>query len=417
MIRLDLSEVKKQYAINSADKRKKLRKDIFSNLFGIAKSEHDVQYRSAINGVSFTVSQGESMAIIGKNGAGKSTLLKIIAGNIAADSGSLLIEGKVGGLIELGAGLDKMRTGRENARERATLLNVSDEDLADFIDQIDDFSELGEQFDDPINTYSSGMKARLGFAISVSLPFDIMICDEALSVGDANFSAKCLAKINELKSERIFLFVSHSMPTVQRFCNRAIVLDKGEMVYSGDVSSAVAFYENEILNLAVAKIEKAPHGERGLAVGVPKAKYSFLEPIIINSDKIESWSAQVENGESLDVSWKFSLKNRSPDHVFRLGFPIFSLKGEMMFSCTNENILDGNVDRASGRLLIPQHGLNPGLYQVVMALHEGMEPILRQHIGELKVDSCGNPYFGLYHVEHSWLVDASANKCGVRREN
>lgn len=417
MIKLDVAGVDKQYAINSIDKRKKLKNDIFSSLFGTAKSEQGVHYRSALKGVTFTAIQGESIAIIGKNGAGKSTLLKIIAGNIAADNGSLLIEGKVGGLIELGAGLDAVKTGRENARERATLIGISDDNLDAFIQGIDDFSELGEQFEDPVNTYSSGMKARLGFAISVSLPFDIMICDEALSVGDANFSAKCLAKVNQLKAERIFLFVSHSMATVQRFCDRGIVLDKGEMVYSGDVSSAVAHYENTVLNLAAAKIDKARIGEKDRAATAPKSKYSFLDPIIKNSDKIESWSAHIENSDNLDINWQFTLKNRNPDHQYRLGFPVFSLKSDMMFGCANENILNANASRASGRLRIPRHGLNPGLYQIVMALHEGMEPILRQHIGEIKVDSCGTPYFGLYHVEHAWLVETSSNASGVRGED
>ena len=417
MINLELTGIDKQYAINSFDKRKKLKGDIFSSLFGVANSEQGVHYRTALKGVSFSAIQGESVAIIGKNGAGKSSLLKIIAGNIAADNGSLKIEGKVGGLIELGAGLDQMKTGRENARERATLLAVSEENLADFIELIDDFSELGEQFEDPVNTYSSGMKARLGFAISVSLPFDIMICDEALSVGDANFSAKCLAKVNELKSERIFLFVSHSMATVQRFCDRGIVLDKGEMVYSGDVSSAVAHYENEILNSAATKTENDLAGKEGVVARVGKAKYSFLEPIINNSDQIESWSAHIESKENLEISWQFTLKNRNSDHPYRLGFPVYSLKGEIMFGCANENILAATAEGASGRLSIPRHGLNPGLYQVVMALYEGMEPILRQHIGEIKVDSCGTPYFGFYHVEHVWSVDVNSNERGDRREN
>jgi ABC-type polysaccharide/polyol phosphate transport system ATPase subunit len=418
MIKLDVSGVEKQYAVQAIDKRKKLRKDIFASLFGIAQSDHGVNYRSALKGVSFTASQGESLAIIGKNGAGKSTLLKIIAGNIAADKGSLVVDGKVGGLIELGAGLDQVKTGRENARERAALIGVPDEGLTSFIQSIEDFSEIGEQFEDPVNTYSSGMKARLGFAISVSLPFDIMICDEALSVGDANFSAKCLAKVNELKSERIFLFVSHSMATVQRFCDSGIVLDQGEMVYSGDVSSAVAHYENEILNSSAPKTKNVDLGKSDLGAVVHKAKHSFLDPIINNSDKIESWSAQIENGENLDISWQFSLKNTNPEHQYRLGFPVFSLKGDVMFGCANEGILDANnIGQVSGRLSIPRHGLNPGLYQVVMALHEGMEPILRQHIGEIKVESCGTPCFGFYNVKHNWLIDEDWNANRVERES
>ena len=294
-------------------------------------------------------------------------------------------------------------------KEQGTTILFSSHQMEE-VEKIAEFADIGDQFDDPVNTYSTGMKARLGFAISVSLPFDIMICDEALSVGDATFSAKCLAKVNELKKDRIFLFVSHTMSTVQRFCERAIVLDKGTMIYSGDATSAIAFYENNILNFGEEPKNKHKRILNPEIQSVPKkVKMSFLEPIIINKKVIESWNSSIHLTEGFVVEWSFRLNDELVlnQHKYRLGMPVYSSEGLMLFSCSNEDLLNGKLlgNSFSGSLTIDRHGLNPGRYQIVMALYEGMEPILRQHIGEIKVASNGIPSFGLYNVDHHWALN------------
>ena len=400
-----LKEVSKKYQITNLSKRAKLKIQVADRWLGLKLKEGNLKYRSALEGVSLTVRKGEALALIGRNGAGKSTLLKILSGTLAADSGSLDVVGKVGGLIELGAGLDQSKTGRENATDRARVLGVPESELEFFVSEVEEFAELSDQFEDPVNTYSSGMKARLGFAICVSLPFDIMLCDEALSVGDAKFAAKCLAKINELKSDRIFLFVSHSMTMVQRFCEKAIVLEQGKVVFAGPSTDAVAYYENNVLHVSEtlsAELQEGPP-----SVQVAENRRSFLEPLMINENKIRRWRAShTIEGDNLVIDWTIEFEaGHSGSNKHRIGFPVFASDGTMLFGCTNEDLLKEGQETSgtTGRLLISNHGLHPGVYYVVLALFDGMEPILRQPLSELRVESSGQPRFGVYAVKHQWL--------------
>ncbi len=412
MTSLRAQNLVKRYAISSASRRDVLRREILRNWFGLRVANKQVRYREAVRGVTFEVAKGESLAFIGRNGAGKSTILKLVMGILTADEGRLEVSGAVGGLIELGAGLDVSKSGEENVIDRAGLLGIDDDRLQEFLGSIEDFAELGDQFYDPVGTYSSGMKARLGFAIAVMLPFDIMICDEALSVGDARFAAKCLAKVNELKKDRIFLFVSHSMAMVQRFCDRGIVLDKGVAVFSGDVTEAVAYYEDNILNRGddtpkIIDFDRAYESEPA-----PVASRSFLEPLLFNTEKVTEWHAEVGVDRGIDIAWSINLTSvrSSPDVQYRLGFPVFGGDGTMQFGCAHENVRQTDTEVLSGKLVIPRHGLHPGVYYVVISLFEGMEPILRQLVKEIRISSTGMPYFGSYSVDHSWILGNGEGK-------
>jgi ABC-type polysaccharide/polyol phosphate transport system ATPase subunit len=379
-----------------------LRTAILSKWFNVKVSESAQRYRQALTEITFSLEQGQSFGIIGRNGAGKSTLLKLIAGTLQPDEGTVDVEGHVGGLIELGAGLDPRKTGRQNSIERARLLGVGEAEVSTLVDSIEMFAELGDQFGDPVGSYSSGMKARLGFAIAVSLPFEIMICDEALSVGDARFASKCLSRVNELKSDRIFLFVSHSMTMVRRFCDEAMVLDSGKVVFEGHTGDAVAYFENEVLQLTRETAPPAPEQSRdGARHNVP----SYLEPIVFVERKIKTWHADVEMNSGLAISWKFELVDAITDATtYRLGFPVFSSEGVMQFSCTLEDLAPHRQgdNTFAGHLEVPDHGLQPGNYYLMVALYEGIAPALRQVIQILRVDSTGQPYFGAYSPGHSW---------------
>ena len=331
---------------------------------------------------------------------------QIVSGLLSIDAGELQVEGKVGGLIEISGGLGANLTDRENVLSRANMLNVPNGNRVQFCQQVQDFSELGEQFDDPVSTYSSGMKARLGFAISVSLTFDIMICDEALSAGDASFAAKCLAKVNELKHERIFILISHSMHKVQRFCQKGIVLNGGEVVFSGEITDAVAFYENYILHVSEAQVEQPPDT---VASDVRREHdKSCLQPLLINREKVRDWQMEYTVDLGLNIDWRFQFQDKTLSNLnYRLGFPVFASDGTMLIGCAHEDLRSSGakVQEMSGKLEIERHGLHPGVYHLVVALYEGMEPILRQIVEELKVLSNGEPYFGVFEVEHRWLID------------
>ncbi|MBQ9954701.1 MAG: ABC transporter ATP-binding protein [Eggerthellaceae bacterium] len=199
----------------------------------------------ANDNLSFTIRRGEAVAFLGTNGAGKSTALKIITGVSHPTSGRVCVHGRVSALLELSAGFDGQLSGRENIAFRGQLWGLSAEEIAQLEPRIIDFAELGDYIDQPMRTYSSGMKARLGFAFASSIKPDILVVDEALSVGDRRFAKKCLARVHEIMSDShvTVLFVTHSSSSAKEFCKRGIVLDRGRNIYDADIKDAIAYYE------------------------------------------------------------------------------------------------------------------------------------------------------------------------------
>ena len=188
----------------------------------------------ALKGVSFGIQKGESVALIGANGSGKSTMLKIIAGVMRPTRGSVSVEGTIAPLIELGAGFDGDRTARENVFLNGALLGHDRREMEHNFQQIVEFSELGNFIDVPVRSYSSGMVARLGFAIATQVEADILVVDEILSVGDYSFQQKCHRRMEEMLAQgSTLLFVSHDAEQVKRLCKRAIWLDHGNIVQDG----------------------------------------------------------------------------------------------------------------------------------------------------------------------------------------
>lgn len=196
----------------------------------------------ALDGISFSIKKGESVAIIGRNGAGKSTLLKMITGVAFPTTGDIYVNGRVSALLELTAGFSADMTGRENIRFKCYVLGLKDEEINRIEKLAIDFAELGEYIDQPVRTYSSGMRVRLGFAININTNPDILVIDEALSVGDNNFKKKCKQKINELIDRNVtVLYVSHSKD-IQDFCQRCIYLQNGHVVFDGTMEETLKRY-------------------------------------------------------------------------------------------------------------------------------------------------------------------------------
>lgn len=214
--------------------------------------------KKATNNVSFTIERGESVALFGRNGAGKSTLLKMITGVTYPTSGEIKVDGRVSALLELTAGFDPEFTGRENIFFRGQLLGIPEDEIKELEDEIIEFADLGDYIDQPVRTYSSGMKARLGFAINANVKPEILIVDEALSVGDKEFRRKCNQKINEIVDggEVTFLFVTHSTNVAKNFCKRGIVMRLGEVTFDGNIDDAIEFYEDYLEKVQAAKKKK-----------------------------------------------------------------------------------------------------------------------------------------------------------------
>ncbi len=197
---------------------------------------------NAVEDVSFTVDGGESVGVMGLNGSGKSTLLKLISGVMRPESGTVLTRGRVAGLIATGAGFQPQLNGRDNLWLNAAILGMSEAETRRKFDEIVDFADIGKFLDTPVVYYSSGMRARLGFAVAINVDADVFIADEALAVGDRPFKRKCKARMREIrKNGTTIFFVSHAPAAVRQLCDRVLVLEKGRLGFDGPVDEGIHY--------------------------------------------------------------------------------------------------------------------------------------------------------------------------------
>jgi len=234
---ITFKNVTKEYTLYKNDQER------FKALFIKSKK---AKINRALKDVSFEIYPGESVGLIGDNGAGKSTILKHITGVAFPTEGEVEVHGKVAALLELTAGFSMEMTGRENIYLKGYILGLTDKEIKRIEERIVEFAELGDYIDQPVRTYSSGMKMRLGFAINVNIEPDVLVIDEALSVGDATFKKKCKKKIADtIKSGVTVLYVSHSAESVKELCTRAIYLKKGQLIFDGPVDEALKVYQED----------------------------------------------------------------------------------------------------------------------------------------------------------------------------
>ena len=233
---IEFRHVYKRYRLYRSDKHR------FLGIFSKRIAYKEVFANRDLN---FTIGKGESVAIIGSNGAGKSTMLKMITGVAFPSSGKIDVNGRVSALLELTAGFDPEFTGRENVQLRGQLWGLDKQEILALERQVVEFADIGVYMDQPMRTYSSGMKARVGFAIASSINPDILVVDEALSVGDKAFRQKCDARIREImaKENVTIVFVTHSSGAAEAVCDRGIVLEKGKLAFDGPIHDAIEYYE------------------------------------------------------------------------------------------------------------------------------------------------------------------------------
>ena len=225
-------------------------KDLASGLSG-NRNERELRPKEfwAVKDISFELRRGECLGLIGHNGAGKSTLLKILNGLINPDAGKVTIKGRVGALIELGAGFNPILSGRENIYNNGAILGFTRKEIDAKVEEIIDFAEIREFIDMPVQNYSSGMKVRLGFAVAAQMEPDVLIIDEVLAVGDLGFVAKCFKQIDTILPKTAIVFVSHSMPMVSRICTQVILMENGVSKFQGnDVAKGIDLYYTRFVN-------------------------------------------------------------------------------------------------------------------------------------------------------------------------
>jgi lipopolysaccharide transport system ATP-binding protein len=234
----------------------------------------------AVRDVSFELRRGECLGLIGHNGAGKTTLLKMLNGLIKPDRGTITMRGRVGALIALGAGFNPILTGRENIYINGSVLGLTKKEIDEKIDEIIDFAEIREFIDTPVQSYSSGMTVRLGFAVATAMKPDVLILDEVLAVGDGSFRHKCYQRIDSLRSRAAIIFVSHNMPDVGRICQSTVVMERGGMIFQGNALDGIARYNelNERGGCAGNSHREVRYPIREFSVEMPE-HVGFNEPL------------------------------------------------------------------------------------------------------------------------------------------
>ena len=250
---ITLDQVSKRYRIGAGLTN-------IRNLFKIdRKNQHPEKYHWAVKNVSFSLQAGDSLGIIGPNGAGKTTLLKLLSRVTKPTDGNILVNGRLSALIELGAGFHPDLTGRDNIYLNGTILGMQRSDIKSRFDKIVDFAGIGEYLDTPVKRYSSGMYARLGFAIAAHVDPQILLVDEVLAVGDYAFQQKCYARMDELRSKgTTLIFISHNMEAVRRVCEKGLVMYRGENIFTGSAAEAVVAYSDAVRESARKSAIEAP---------------------------------------------------------------------------------------------------------------------------------------------------------------
>ena len=255
---LVVEDLSKSYVVYASELQR------FARWFGIPVTP--LEEHKILQHITFRVGAGESVGIVGQNGAGKSTLLKIIARTTQQSSGRVAIGGQVSALLELGLGFNPEFSGRENARHAAGLMGASQQEIDALISSIEEFAEVGEYFDQPLRTYSSGMQMRVAFSVATAVRPDLLIVDEALAVGDAYFVHKCFKRIREYRDEgTTLLIVSHDPAAIQSLCDRAILIDGGRLVRDGSPSEVLDYYNALVAAKENDKIVTGRDGEGRVA--------------------------------------------------------------------------------------------------------------------------------------------------------
>lgn len=242
-----------------------------------------VKEHYALRDVSFQIQRGETVGIIGTNGSGKSTVLKIITGVVSPTEGETRVNGRISALLELGAGFNMEYTGLENVYLNGTMMGFSKEEIDGRLEEILKFADIGEFINQPCKTYSSGMFVRLAFAVAINIEPEILIVDEALSVGDVFFQAKCYRKFEEFKKQgKTIVFVSHDLGSISRYCDRVILLNKGIVVEEGSPKAMVDLYKKILV------------GREGTAGGTGEEESSYQKPFERNPEVLEYGEKEAE---------------------------------------------------------------------------------------------------------------------------
>ncbi len=344
--------------------------DIAAELTGLRQQGDFLRPKEfwALDRVSFELRRGESIGLIGKNGSGKSTLLRIIAGLIKPDMGEVEVHGRVAPLIALGAGFNPVLTGRENIFANMSILGLTRQEILDRLDAVIEFAEIGDALDSPVQTYSSGMAARLGFACAIHTKPDILLIDEVLAVGDVRFRCKCYRMLNELQRQGTsFVLVSHNANSILGVCESGVYINQGKLISTGEVDKVITQYESDLF---LGEIEKTvgaitlPEKPRSESLGLDITALSFKDA---QGNALEI----VQTGDlvrfCIDCVAHDAIDDLTVDVLIREQFG----EGEWMLLLSNlktKQTISVTPGHNQIQMVLPYCGLKPGLYIMKLSI-------------------------------------------------
>ena len=374
--------------------------DRLRETFSIKKKKYSKDHY-ALKNINISIKHGESVGIVGTNGSGKSTLLKLITGVVTPTTGEIKTEGKIAALLELGAGFNPEYTGIENVYLNGTMMGYTEEEMEKRVPAIVDFADIGEFIYQPVKSYSSGMFARLAFAVSINVEPDILIVDEALSVGDTRFQVKCIDKMRELQeSGTTILFVTHAIEQIKRFCTRAIWIKNGKIVEDGEASQVVDLYDN-FMKYGERKIEKVDNDEE---FKVPESSdyLAVIQKVEINKNMFKSF-------EKLEVEIIYDVYDEHMEDL-QVGVAFYSLDRKIYVFGPNTNLDRFKVPQEPGRhivkYIVPDITLISGDYTVDVGIFNSGGIVNLDYKNNCEKFSVANEYFseGMFYIEHQWEI-------------
>lgn len=427
---VQVEHVYKKYSRNANAHLNYGMRDLYNHLLGRKPSmELRKDEFFAVNDVSFSLERGDTLALIGRNGSGKSTMLKMMNGLIKLDAGRIVMDGRVQALINLGAGFNGALSGMDNIYNSAALYGFNRKQTKSIVDEIVDFAELDEFINSPVETYSSGMKARLGFAVAVHLKPDILLIDEILAVGDAAFRNKCYARMEALKKRDVtIVFVSHTQSAVIKLCKEALWLHKGRIMAIGPSMGVVETYngyleaeEKEKLAREQAKgtqvsnkpLEKEP--EKRPKATKSGGENSLYGPVHSGDDHVEDVrctlvvdgqeTSTVKMHSAVRIRITFKLKTQAEHLYSTLNF--YRKDGLLLAAiATSTDDRFGNIHdgRVFYEVCIPDLDFAPGHYVIMMPIADGQHYLWRDIVKEFFVESGGRICYGVKELTHEYTV-------------
>ena len=365
--------------------------------------------RKVLRGISFDVKKGEAIGLIGHNGCGKSTTLKLLTRIMYPDEGTIKLKGRVSSLIELGAGFHPDMSGRENIYTNAAIFGLTKKEIDARIKDIVDFSELAEFIDNPVRTYSSGMYMRLAFSVAINVDADVLLIDEILAVGDANFQTKCFNKLKEIKAQgTTIVIVSHALGQIEQICDRAIWIHEGLIKAEGPPKEIDLEYldymsrKMQEKNKSESDTEEVSEEETGKRWGSGEVRIKKVRSFAADGSEQKTF----RTGEDIRLSIDYTVKKPVKDAVF--GFGVFDMNGIQCYG-TNTRI-DKQPDitiseNGTAEILMKNVELLAGEYNIDIAIEQGEGiPIdyFRQAYRIQMISAMGD--VGVSRIEHTWKL-------------